>query len=212
MKTSLDKRRSHIISIIYRLFVVVSLAFIMSVPSEFLLSDKHVAAAQKRRVSRRSVRPAKDWYTFISPDKDFTLNFPLEPKREHDEQGQVTLIRTYSLNTQDGMRFSVNFQDVGGDPRSRYNNEFAPDHEEVIAAAARRDGRRLVQIQRLAKNIIEMEYYLTIKETNANINYLERSIIRRGRVYSLGCGSVIEGREVDKHICRKFFNSMRFLR
>lgn len=204
--------RLHLPPVIYRAYVVVSLAFIMSVPSVFLLFDQHAVAAQMRRDSQRSVQPAKDWYTFISPDKDFTLNFPLEPRRERDEQGQVTLIRIYSLNTQDGMRFSVNFQDVGGDPRSRYRNEFTPGHEEVIAAAARREGRQLVQIQRLAKNIIEMEYHLTVKETNADINYLERSILRRGRVYSLACGSIVDGKGVNKLICRKFFNSMRFLR
>lgn len=195
-------------------FVVALLAYtVTAYPPIFLSLARQVTAAQRHRPVRRNVQPAANkWHTFTSPDEDFTLEFPREPKREREDQGPVTLIRTYGLNTGDGMRFSVNFQDVGGDPRSRLSNEFAPGHEEEVAAAARRDGRRMVQIHRLAKNIIEMEYLVTLEETNADLNYLERTILRRGRVYSLACGSVVDGREVNKSTCRKFFNSMRFLR
>jgi hypothetical protein len=209
-----DERRLHIFPIIFCCIVVASLACIVMADSlVFLPFARHRKAAQRHQAAPPDgQRAANQWYTFTSPDKDFTLGFPLKPQRELEEQGPVTLIRTYGLNTRDGMRFSVNFQDVGGDPRSRQSNEFAPDHEEVVASAARRDGRRMIQIHRLAKNIIEMEYQLTVEETNADINYMERTILRRARVYSLGCGSVVDAREVDKSICRKFFNSMRFLR
>ncbi|OLE55620.1 MAG: hypothetical protein AUG51_02350 [Acidobacteria bacterium 13_1_20CM_3_53_8] len=180
----------------------------------FLTSSGHLTtAAQGRQVRRRSAQAVADrWYMFTSPDRDFTLDFPREPKREQDGQGPVTLIRNYALNTRDGMRFSVNFQDIGGDPRSSQNNEFAPDHEELVAAAARKDGRRVVQIHRLAKNVVEMELWQTVGETKADINYLERDVIWRGRVYTLGCGSLVDGRGVDKSICRRFFNSLRFTR
>jgi hypothetical protein len=70
----------------------------------------------------------------------------------------------------------------------------------------------VVQVHRLAKNVVETEYRMTVGETKADINYLERTILRRGRVYSLGCGSLVDGGEVDKSVCRRFFNSMRFLR
>ncbi|MDQ3743233.1 MAG: hypothetical protein M3444_02510 [Acidobacteriota bacterium] len=179
-----------------------------------LTSIGHLAtAAQGRQIRRRNTQViAARWYTFTSPDRDFTLDFPREPKREQDNQGPVTLIRAYGLNTDDGMRFSVNFQDVGGYPRSNRNNEFAPDYEETVAAAARREGRRVVQIHRLAKNVVEMELWQTVEESKANLNYLERDILWRGRVYTLGCGSLVDGREVDKSICRRFFNSMRLAR
>lgn len=212
MKNLRGERRLHRFSVLCGF--VTSLVFTaVASPPTFLPFAGHATAAQRHRPTRRSTRPAaSQWYTFTSPDEDFTLDFPLKPKREREDQGPITLIRTYGLNTKDGMRFSVNFQDVGGDPQSWRSNEFSPNHEEEVAAAARSDGRRMVQIHRLAKNIIEMEYRLTLAETSTDINYLERTILRRGRVYSLACGLVIDGGEVDKSICRKFFNSMRFLR
>jgi hypothetical protein len=179
----------------------------------FLTSAGHLTAAQRHRVHKRSVQPAAErWYTFTGPDRDFSLDFPHEPKREQDGQGPVTLIRTYGLNTEDGMRFYVNLQDIGGDPRSSQNNEWAPDYEETAAAAARKDGRRVVQVHRLAKNVIEMELWQIVEEINGSVNYVERNVLRRGRVYTLSCGALVNGREVDKSICRRFFNSMRFMR
>jgi hypothetical protein len=212
MKNLRGERRLHRFPILCGF--VASLAYaVLAYPPVFPPSAMHATAAQRHRPARRGTQPAADqWYTFTSPDEDFTLDFPLKPEREREDQGPITLIRTYGLNTRDGMRFSVNFQDVGGDPRSRQSNEFAPDHEEVVAAAARKEGRRMVQIHRLAKNIIEMEYRQTLGESGADISYLERAILRRGRVYSLACGTVVDGGEVNKSICRKFFNSMRFLR
>lgn len=213
MKNLRNERRLHRFLVLCG-FIVTLLAFTaVAYPPAFPPFAMHTMAAQRHRPTRRSTRPAADqWYTFTSPDEDFTLDFPLKPRREREDQGPITLIRTYGLNTKDGMRFSINFQDVGGDPQARRSNEFSPDHEEEIAAVARRDGRRMVQIHRLAKNMIEMEYRMTLAEAGANINYLERTILRRGRVYSLACGSVVDGGDVDKSICRKFFNSMRFLR
>lgn len=179
----------------------------------FLPSAGHPTTAQRHRVHRRSIKPiAERWHTLTGPDKDFTLDFPRAPKRAQDGQGPVTLIRGYDITTEDGTHFSINFQDIGGNPRSIQNNEFAAEHEEVVAAAAREQGRRVVQVHRLAKNVVEMEYRMMVEETKADIIYLERTILRRGRVYTLACGSVVDGREADKSICRRFFSSMRFLR
>lgn len=164
-----------------------------------------------RSASNRSVVTGH-WYIFKGPDGEFTLTFPTKPHREPDGQGPTTIIRSYALNTANGMRFSVNMQDAGGNPDARSNNEWGPDHETMVAAAARQNGERVVQIHRVSKNVVELELWQTVQQNGANINYLRRDILRRGRVYSLGCGSVIDGRPVDKSICRRFFNSMRFLR
>jgi hypothetical protein len=169
------------------------------------------ASAQRRETSRRALATAR-WYTFTSPDGDFRIDFPRKPDREEDAQGLVTTIRTYGVTVENGMRFSINFQDIGGDPRSRQNNEWASNHEGEVAAAARNNGERVVQIHRLAKNIIEIELWQTVEQTGASINYMRRDILHRGRVYSLGCGYVISGKEVNKSTCRRFFNSMRFLK
>lgn len=151
------------------------------------------------------------WYVFVSPDREFTLSFPTKPRREPNGQGLITIIRSYALNTENGMRFSINMQDIGGNPDARLNNEWDPDQDPLVAAAARQNGERVVQIHRLSKNIVEFELWQTVQQNGANINYLRRNILRRGRVYSLGCGSVIDNRQVDKSICRRFFNSMRFI-
>jgi hypothetical protein len=178
-----------------------------------LTSVRHLAVAQGQRGSHPDTASAAgQWYTFASPDGDFTLAFPRKPSREQDGQGPVTLIRTYSVTTESGMYFSVNFQDIGGDPRARRNNKHDSGAEEMMADAARSRGERVIQIHRIAKNIIEMELWQTSQQTGDNINYLTRNILHRGRVYNLGCGSVVNNQEVNKTTCRRFFNSMRFTR
>jgi hypothetical protein len=167
------------------------------------------ATSQGRKKSRsRSV--TEFWYLFTSPDQDFTLRFPQEPKHEPSEEGPITTIRMYALNTENGMRFSINFQDLGGDPRSAQNNEWASYVEQMQTQAARNRGERVVQIHRLAKNVIEMESWQTVPQTGANQNYLNRGILWRGRVYNLGCGSLVNNEVANKVICRRFFNSIRF--
>jgi hypothetical protein len=108
----------------------------------FLTATGHLTAAQRQRVHKRNAPSvvADRWYTFTSPDRDFTLDFPRAPQRQPDSQGPVTLIRGYDVSTEGGMQFSVNFHDTEGDPRSVRNNKFAPDHEETVAAAAREQG------------------------------------------------------------------------
>jgi hypothetical protein len=125
-------------------------------------------------------------------------------------EGPVTDIRTYSLTTVEGTRFSVNFNDIGGDPNSRENNEWAKNSEKEIATADRKAGFRVVQIHRLEKNLIETELLQSVADTGAQINYLRRSILRRARVYTLECGSIINGEAVNKPTCQKFFSSLRF--
>jgi hypothetical protein len=110
------------------------------------------------------------------------------------------------------MHFSINFQDLGGDPRTRRNNEYDQTTEEMMADAARERGERVIQIHRLARNMIETELWETEPQTGHHLNYLTRGILHRGRIYTLGCGSVIDNQEVNKTICRRFFNSIRFTR
>jgi len=162
---------------------------------------------------RKKTRPrpvTRSWYLFTSPDKDFTLRFPQEPKREPDGEGPITMIRSYAVNTENGMRFGINFQDVGGDPHSAQNNQWASYLEQMQTDAARNRGERVVQIHRLAKNIVDMEVWQVVPQTGARINFLNRSILWRGRVYTLGCGSLVNNEVANKVICRQFFNSIRF--
>ena len=154
---------------------------------------------------------AGQWYVFKSPDGDFTLAFPEKPKLQDVSQGPVTLIRGFGVTTDVGTNFSINFHDIGGDPLARENNEWSRNLEEVLSEADRAQNIRIIQSHRIAPNILEMELLQEVSETNAHINYLRRSIVRRSRVYTLVCGPVINNQKVDKPLCERFFNSMRFL-
>jgi hypothetical protein len=176
------------------------------------VAPKWVAFGQRRTSSRKSnTTTPVGWYSFTGPEGDFSLAFPAKPQPfESDIEGPVTTIRHYHLSTKDGKYFSVNIQDMGGDPRSRDANEFDPDNEGIVAVAARERGERVVQVHRLAKNIFEMEVWQPVKDTQEKLHRLDHAILRRGRMYTLGCGSLIDNKEVDKSTCRKFFNSIRF--
>ena len=179
------------------------------------VAPHYIAIAQRRdssRISNRSATPA-GWYIFKGPDGDFSLAFPAKPEPfESGIEGPVTSIRHYQVSTKAGKHFSINVQDVGGDPRSRDANEFGQKDEVIAAAAARERGERVVQVHRVAKNIIEMEVWQPVKDTPNNLHRLDHAILRRGRMYTLGCGSLIDNKEVDRAVCRKFFNSLRFIK
>jgi len=151
------------------------------------------------------------WYIFRSPDEDFTLAFPEKPALKQVAQGPVTILRSYEVTTNEGTTFSINFQDIGGDPGASESNKWYEGLEEILSAADRAQDIRVVQTHRLAKNIIESELWIPVTATGANINSLRRNILRRARVYTLGCGPVMDGKAVNKPLCQRFFNSLRFM-
>lgn len=174
-----------------------------------------LATAQRRGsspVSNKRATPA-GWYIFPGPDGDFSLAFPGKPKpSDSDGEGPVTIIRHYEVSTKAGKYFSVNLQDMGGDPLSRDDNEFGQKDEIIVAGAARERGERVVQVHRVAKNIIEMEVWQPVKDSQNKLHRLDHAIVHRGRLYTLGCGSLVDNKEVDRAVCRKFFNSLRFIK
>lgn len=164
-----------------------------------------------QNASNRSVTlAARRWYMFTSPDDDFRLAFPSKPLEEEATQGPTTLIRAFGLVTPNGMRFSINFQDIGGDPLALESNEWGRNLEQLTSEADRKDGLRVVQTHRVGKNIVETELWQKVPENGANINYLRRIILRRARVYTLACGLVVNGKDLNRSICRRFFGSFRF--
>jgi hypothetical protein len=98
------------------------------------------AIAQQPRTRKHSVAASVDrWYVFVSPDGDFTLSFPQKPTREPDGQGPTTSIKSYGLNTQNGMRFSINLQGAAKGPSVA--NEWNEGYEQgLLAKIARKTG------------------------------------------------------------------------
>ena len=190
--------------------VLLVLCFLLvTVASNWLAIAQRPASS---RISKKTATPL-GWYIFKGPDGDFSLAFPAKPEPfESGVEGPVTSIRHYQVSTKAGKYFSINLQDMGGDPRSRDANEFGQKDEVVAAAAARERGERVVQVHRVAKNIIEMEVWQRVKDSSNKLHRLDHAILRRGRLYTLGCGSLSDNKEVDRAVCRKFFNSIRFIK
>jgi hypothetical protein len=176
----------------------------------FVRIKNYAPNPQQPRAKRSGARPTR-WFTFKGPDGDFTVSFPGRPGPEQQaDQGAITIVRAFGLTTLEGNYYSVNFNDIGGDPNARENNEWAKDTEEQLAAGDRRAGSRVVQIHRLEKNLIETELLESDPGTGKQINYLRRSILRRARVYTLACGSLLNGERLDQSTCQRFFSSLRF--
>jgi len=171
-----------------------------------------IVSAQRRHVGPNdSKADSWHWQVFRGPDGDFTLAFPGKPKAQSASPGPVTEIRSFDLTTAEGMNFSINFHDIGGDPRSSQNNEWGADLEKALSDADRSQGFHVVQVHRLAKNLVQSEIWQDVPESNSRINYLRRSIIRRGRIYTLACGWVVNEKTVNKATCSRFFGSMHFI-
>ena len=168
------------------------------------------SAEEKLAMAKTPVPPLPKWRKFIGPDEDFSLLFPTKPERLRDGQGSATMIRHF-LSASGSYSFSVLIQDFGGDPAARENNAFGPDHEKIIADDKKSSGARIVQMRRIAPNISESEYWDPNDEGTGYQHSFNRSILHRGRFYFLGCGRLIEDLEVDKKVCRMFFNSFKLL-
>jgi hypothetical protein len=151
-----------------------------------------------------------EWHSFRGPDNDFTLEFPSEPKRVEDVQGGVTVLRRYALTTQSAY-FEISIQDTGGVPNSSYANEFSPNFEQTTSQMMGEDGIKIVQLRRTTKGSYEMEVLSPTLDRKDYLHGLRRGLIRNGRIYSMACDSLFVGREADRNICRRFFNSFRIV-
>lgn len=164
----------------------------------------------RRPTSTTTKVPGGKWYTFRGPDNDFTLDFPSGPKRVEDVQGPVTVLRRYAL-TFENIYFEVSIQDTGGAPGSPEANELSPKYEQNMAELLAEDGTKIVQIRRLSKGSYEMELWFPSLDKDGYHHGLRRGAIRNGRQYHYGCNSLIIGREVNRDVCRRFFNSFRII-
>jgi hypothetical protein len=167
--------------------------------------------AQRAKRTKQARSQIQTWYVFVSPEGDFTLSFPRKPSREADEPGPNSPVKSYGLYTQNGMRFSVNSQAGSGDPNSPLANEWNDRYEQSLLSSYRENKRRVIHSQRIAKNGFEAEIWDSSADNGESINYVIQTILRRGRIYTLLCGSEVYGQKVSKSICRKFFSSMQFI-
>ena len=150
------------------------------------------------------------WYTFTGPDNDFTIDFPTRPRRAEDVQGPVTILRRY-VSTTGTTYFEISLQDFGGIPDSLEANSYNSKFEQNLSQMLNEKGVRIVQIRRTAKNVYEMEAWSPSGISNGYLHNLARGMIRKGRQYVMNCNSLILGQEVDRNVCRRFFNSFHIV-
>jgi hypothetical protein len=153
---------------------------------------------------------------WTGPDGDFTIMLPTAPTPEDpatNPQGLVSAIRAYDAAT-DATFFQVNIQDYGGEPDSPAANSFGSStYEEVLVRGLRGDGVLVISARRLAPNVSELEYWSPARRNPGHrLHQIARDILYRGRNYHLSCGSRFEDREVERRMCRSFFNSFHLTR
>ncbi|HEX8708804.1 MAG TPA: hypothetical protein VF723_11220 [Pyrinomonadaceae bacterium] len=162
---------------------------------------------QKGQIASQA--PAK-WYTFTSPDEDFTLTFPVKPTRLPDVQTESAIVRHYGAETTD-IYFDLNFQDLLVPADDPAYSTFGPRYEITRAQNVSRDGSRVIGHRRVAANVSDMERWQAPGQRDRYIHLLTRSIVHNGRLYLLGCSARPFNQEVDKKVCRRFFNSFRII-
>lgn len=150
------------------------------------------------------------WYTFRGPDQDFAIEFPAAPKRMPDLPGPLTITRQFALAT-DRYFLAISISDFGGDPNDPKSNDWGQEFEQNYARLIRENGTRLVQFRRITKNIYEVEGWTPASRKGSYQHFLSHNVLRGGRNYIIGCNSLIIDQEVDKKLCRRFFNSFRII-
>lgn len=164
----------------------------------------------------KSTRPADaQWGTLTGPDRDFTVDFPVEPKRDEfrvkPSMGKAgRLIRRYSVFT-DTLMLVISFQDLDYAPNSPFADSVASTYEQKMKEASRREGWKSIKIQRLSKSVAETEAWERSRAPEGYAHSISRTVVRNGQAYDLQCRSMFIGREVDRSVCRRFLNSFHVI-
>jgi len=152
------------------------------------------------------------WYIFSAPDKDFILEFPEKPKREPDSEAPGGTMRTYILNMS-SMAFMLSYVDLDYEPASRSGNQLSLTFRRETLDHARERGWTVIRSELLRKNIYEQEIWSPMKEhPNLRLHYVERTVIRYGRQYTLTCASLVPDQKVNPVFCHRYLNSFQVIR
>jgi hypothetical protein len=166
---------------------------------------------EKSVVSSAARAAAAPWGTLTGPDGDFTVDFPAEPRRD-EFQGRVgSLARSYTVHM-DTLMLVLASEDLGYGPGRPLADSISPAFEREVRAASKRDGWKIVRVQRLSRSAAEVEAWERSRDPKGYVHSIARTHIRNGRVYDLQCRSLHIGREVDRSTCNRFLSSFRVTR
>jgi hypothetical protein len=164
----------------------------------------------------KSSRPAnEEWGTLTGPDRDFAVDFPVEPERDEfraaSGMGKAGhLVRRYRAYTDKAM-LVITFEDLAYPANSPFADIVASTYEQKIRKAARQKGWKIIRIQRLSNSAVETEAWERLDKPAGYVHTISRTVIRNGQVYDLQCRSMFIGQEVDKPFCQRFLNSFRII-
>lgn len=170
---------------------------------------------EKQGASKTAPTVDVQWGTLTSPDRDFRIDFPVEPKRDEfrtkrnaGEIGRLT--RRYSAYT-DTLMLVISFEDLGYAPNSVFADRVGLAYEQKIREVARRDGWKIISIQRLSNSVAEVEAWERSVKPAGYVHTISRTVIRNGQAYDLQCRSMFVEQEVDRAVCRHFFSSFHVI-
>jgi hypothetical protein len=161
-------------------------------------------------------RPAKEgWGTLTGPDRDFTIDFPVEPKRDEFRVSPSTgkagrLVRRYRAYT-DKVMLVISFEDLDYPANSPFADSVAPTYEQRIRKAAKQNGWKIIKIQRHSNSMAETEAWERSDKPAGYVHTISRIVVRNGQAYDLQCRSMFINQEVDKPFCLRFLNSFRII-
>lgn len=202
MKSTLHKLLTFILTIALLLYSGNALAGMQSGGKQRRAGKITIKKAAPRRGARKATRRAPaGWHTFTGPDSDFKIQFPSKPLREEDAPGVIGMIRRYSSTT-GTYYFGIVYQDVG--PAA---SDLTPTHEETTAALLQEKGHKVISVRRLLRNTTQTELWSPSQTPGKFLHRIERTVMSHDRIYTIACASRIAEQEVDKAVCRRFFNS-----
>lgn len=164
----------------------------------------------------KSSRPVKDdWGTLTNPGRDFTIDFPVEPKRDEfradPSMGKAgRLMRRYHAYTDKAM-LVISFADLDYPANSPFANSVASTFEQKIKKTVKRSGWKIIRIQRLSNSVAETEVWERSVKPTGYVHTISHIVVRNGQVYDLQCRSMFIRMKVDKAVCRRFFNSFHVI-
>ncbi len=122
--------------------------------------------------------------------------------------GRIT--RRYRVYTDKEM-LAISFGDLDHLANTPFDNSIAPAYERKIRKAAAHNGWKIIRIQRLSKSVAETEVWEQSFKPVGYVHSIARNVVRNGQLYDLQCRATFIGEEVDRAVCRRFFNSFHII-
>lgn len=161
-------------------------------------------------------QPAKDeWGTLTGPDRDFTIDFPVEPERDEFRAEPSTgkagrLVRRYRAYVGKTV-LVITFEDLDYPANSPFADSVASTYEQRIRKAAKQNGWKIIRIQRPSNSAAETEAWEQLDKPAGYVHVISRIVVRNGQAYDLQCRSMLLDREVNRATCRRFIDSFRII-